>query len=303
MSIDYEALLDARRDARIEAAMDGRGDLEPPWARFPAFTRYTINWRMGAGEDWLHMWRRWLERTPDPAERRDYLRRHPRAPRTWADLVYAILRPGTSSMKYDEANTPALIDEGLVGDDVAFDAWVGALTRQHGGVGRIWHDDDPAGTLRYSPRALGFCARWALLERQKDPSGGWLDDRMPPPEAWASFAVATATGEVGDTDANRAEAERRGLAPRWPDVDEGLSRASVELAAAGAPAAPWAFAIAADSCVQSYEMDMGYADAWVLWLTTNADDPTTLTRYLRSQPPLPEVWRAMLHERAPWLLD
>ena len=38
---------------------DETGLAEPPWKVFPDYDRYTIGWRMGAGEDYWHAFSDW----------------------------------------------------------------------------------------------------------------------------------------------------------------------------------------------------------------------------------------------------
>src|SRR4051812_2758706 len=82
--------------ARLPEHLDGNGDLAPPWERFPTYTRYTIGWRMGTGEDWLSLWHAFLEALgPAFGARLASRRRHPPAPFTWADWVHSVLHPSS----------------------------------------------------------------------------------------------------------------------------------------------------------------------------------------------------------------
>jgi ribA/ribD-fused uncharacterized protein len=70
----------------VGADAELRGMLPPPWIAFPGLTRYSIGWRMGAGEDFISRWgqmylalgpearQRFQERWPEPDddEWRDY---------------------------------------------------------------------------------------------------------------------------------------------------------------------------------------------------------------------------------------
>ena len=54
--------------AHLAEHLDKRGDLAPPWERFPTYERCTIGWRMGEGESWLGMWEVFNEElAPDAA--------------------------------------------------------------------------------------------------------------------------------------------------------------------------------------------------------------------------------------------
>lgn len=79
--------MDERRAARLAAALaEQGGELEPPWARFPWISRYSIGWRMGSGESYSMVWSDFAdEKITTTDEALAYLRRHPPAPRTWAD--------------------------------------------------------------------------------------------------------------------------------------------------------------------------------------------------------------------------
>jgi hypothetical protein len=81
--------MDERRAARLAAAVaEQGGELEPPWARFPWISRYSIGWRMGSGESYMVLWSDFVdERIETTDEALEYLRRHPPAPRTWADWI------------------------------------------------------------------------------------------------------------------------------------------------------------------------------------------------------------------------
>lgn len=80
--------MEERRAARLAAALaEQGGELEPPWARFPWISRYSIGWRMGMGESYSMLWSDFAEKITTPDEALAYLRRHPPAPRTWADTV------------------------------------------------------------------------------------------------------------------------------------------------------------------------------------------------------------------------
>jgi hypothetical protein len=111
-------------------------DLAPPWARFPTYERYTIGWRMGAGEDYLVRWWAFVTTLPaDEASRRAYLRRHPPAPFTWAERVAQVLRPRAaddgdgdgdddgSDVEAAHARRIALAADGLIAEDVAYRTW------------------------------------------------------------------------------------------------------------------------------------------------------------------------------------
>jgi len=50
----------------IASEIDAHGTMLPLWRRYPDIERYSIGWRMGSGEWYLHLWQLWFERlTPD----------------------------------------------------------------------------------------------------------------------------------------------------------------------------------------------------------------------------------------------
>lgn len=81
--------MDERRADRLAAALaEQGGELQPPWAHLPWISRWSIGWRMGTGEDYAMMWSDFSdEKIHGLTEALAYLRRHPRAPRTWADWL------------------------------------------------------------------------------------------------------------------------------------------------------------------------------------------------------------------------
>ncbi len=46
----------------------------PPWAAFPFYSAFTIGWRMGDGEWYLHEWFQWYDK-PGPEDKMDYRNR------------------------------------------------------------------------------------------------------------------------------------------------------------------------------------------------------------------------------------
>ncbi len=81
--------MDERKAARLAAMIaEQGGEMEPPWSRLPWIQRWSIGWRMGIGEDYGVMWTNFSdEKLHGLTEALAYLRRHPKAPRTWADWV------------------------------------------------------------------------------------------------------------------------------------------------------------------------------------------------------------------------
>jgi len=292
VSTDY----DDRLDARIAEEADENGDIQPPWARFPTYTRTTIGWRMGSGEDWMWMWRRWLSRLTGRGARLAYLRRHPKAPRTWANMVHDLLEEGDFVIALPEDVVEGLIREGLVGDDVAFDTWAAHIDDM--GI-PPWGDFSPPWkgypdrnreraetsetALRYHTRGLSFWARWVLVQRHRRGDDDWIARWRPSP-GWERFYWAAFTGEVGDVE---------GL--------KGLTRVSLELAANGAPETPWRRGLPPADYADSYDVfHMRYTDAWLLWASCTFDDAPTWLAYLRHRGPVPSDWEALIQRELGW---
>jgi N-acetylglutamate synthase-like GNAT family acetyltransferase len=74
---------DALLDEAIARELAEHGTLAPPWRKYPEIPRRSIGWRMGAGEWYLWMWRRWWA-SIDAAARDGYITRwSEEAPKEW----------------------------------------------------------------------------------------------------------------------------------------------------------------------------------------------------------------------------
>lgn len=71
------ATTDAQLDRAIAQELAARGTLEPLWVRFPEIPRYSIGWRMGAGEWYAWMFGRWWSEMLDAGARAAYRVRWP----------------------------------------------------------------------------------------------------------------------------------------------------------------------------------------------------------------------------------
>ncbi len=65
-------------------------EMQPPWEMFPDIPRYSIGWRMGAGEDCWHDWRTWF-RGLSVEGREHYRRIHPE-PKTWEGVYDSLFK-------------------------------------------------------------------------------------------------------------------------------------------------------------------------------------------------------------------
>ncbi len=105
--------------------LDARGDMLPPWAKYPEIMVASTGWRMGYGYDWLLTWYAWVDALPrDQATRRAYLLRHPPAPRSWTYELDRVLHPrppedGDERDEVDEGDDDELdeCDDELEDDD------------------------------------------------------------------------------------------------------------------------------------------------------------------------------------------
>lgn len=273
--------------ARLAEHLDPNGDLAPPWERFPTYERYTIGWRMGTGEDWLVMWRIFLDDL-DPAYevRLAYLKRHPPAPVTWASWVYAILHPDDEDEDDEDEDDEdddleeearvaaerraALLELGVVASDVAYPTW---LRQQQTMVWPWTNSEMPENAARYWTRDLWFWSR-RVTELRADPR--WTPP--PVPDAWQPCASPLATGEAGSLDL------RRGL----------LSLA--QILSAGEVVPPWKLGLTLDDFADSFDEDMGYVDAFRLWGMSAFDDRDQMRRYLDATG-MPESWAGWVAEQ------
>jgi hypothetical protein len=267
--------------ARLPEFLNGDGDLAPPWERFPNYERYTIGWRMGAGEDWLGLWQVFLEDL-DPAFeiRLAYLRRHPPAPATWADEVHSVLYP--SSLEADREDDEGAAAErraafelaGLIASDVAYSTWLS----QQRGVRWPWeYAETPETAARHWTRDLWFWSR-QVAKLRTDPA--WVPSAVP--ERWQPCAAPLRTGDV-----------------RSPDLCSGLLSLA-QMLSAGRVTPPWQLGLPLDSFADSFEDDMEYVDAFRLWGTSSFDDREQLQRYLAATE-VPEVWERWAAEQ--FLMD
>jgi hypothetical protein len=265
---------------RLPEYLDDRGDLAPPWERFPHYERYSLGWRMGSGEDWLGLWHVFLERLgPTYEARLAYLRRHRPAPFTWADNVYEALHPSLSEDESDDGDDriakerrSELLEMGLIASDAAFPTWLG----QQQGVRWPWtYSDTPEHAAHRCTRDLEFWSRQVAALRG-DPA--WT---VPPvPDAWQSCAEPLATGKTGPL-----------------DPDQGLLSLARSLAA-GHVTPPWELGLTPHDFADSFEGDMGYVDAFRLWCLSAFDDREHLQRYLGATR-MPDKWQAWIATQLP----
>ncbi len=265
--------------ARLAENLDPNGDIVPPWARFPHYERYTIGWRMGSGEDWLSYWHVFLEELdPTSDVRLAYLKRHPAAPVNWAERVYDVLHPSRERNDEEEdwvavQRRADLLQLGLIASDAAYPIW----RSQQAGVCWPWEFSDdpetPEGIARHWRRDLWFWSRPVVELRG---SAMWTMPEVP--ASWQACAEPLATGQVPDLDPSR------GL----------LSLA--QMFAAGSVVPPWQLGLDPTDFADSFEMDMGFVDAFRLWGMSAFDDREHLQHYLDATK-LPQNWEDWIAEQ------
>lgn len=264
--------------SRLGGYLDARGDLAPPWERFPVYERYTIGWRMGSGEDWLLLWSVFLEQLgPDSETRMAYLRRHPPAPINWADTVHHVLHPMDSGDDEPDPDVAAgrraaLLAQGLIASDASYRIWLGQQSE-------LWWPWDRHGTpesaARHNVREFWFWSRWAAELRT---SGAWVPPAAP--DVWASCAHALESGDAGPI-----------------DPEQGLLSLARQLCA-GYVTAPWQVGLPLADFADSFADDMGCVDAFRLWGMSVFDDAEQLRRYL-DEVGLPPEWEAWVAGQLP----
>src|SRR5215510_13236177 len=70
----------------IESEMTLQGDLLPVWIRYPQIPRYSIGWRMGAGESYMWVWDEWADKL-ERGQLVEYFKRYLPIPNDWIDWV------------------------------------------------------------------------------------------------------------------------------------------------------------------------------------------------------------------------
>lgn len=264
--------------AHLAEHLDAHGDLAPPWEAFPTYERMTIGWRMGAGEAWLGFWGAFAEQL-DPSfdARLAYLKRHAPAPVSWAASVFRVLHPAAADEDLDDDADAARAAERraelyrleLIGSDVAFATWLG----QQRGVRWPWDDGEtPEDAARYRTRDLWF---WSRQVGGLRAGPGWRAPAVP--EAWQACAAPLADGLAGEL-----------------ELDRGLLSLA-RMLSAGSVSAPWQLGLRLDDFADSFELDMGYVDAFRLWGMAAFDDREHLQRYLDATA-MPPPW-------ASWIAD
>lgn len=80
-----EEAWDLLRSVSVAPELEMDNDLPiPPWEVFPDIEKGSIGWRMGAGEDYLSIFRKWYD-SLSVRDKKNYTKRYP-IPEVWADM-------------------------------------------------------------------------------------------------------------------------------------------------------------------------------------------------------------------------
>lgn len=239
--------------------LDERGELKPPWVRFPHYERGTIGWRMGDGETWMGLWYHFCEKL-DKQGRIDHLRRHPRAPENWADIIFRVLNPDWDS-EVDSNQYQALRKDGFVGTDAAFHNWLLAGSER---VLPFWDGRPPSHAAQYLTRTFSFWSR-----AYHDPGLRTQYQIPPTPTPWTEVEQPLDNG--------------------WQILAGILLRGFV--------LTPWAAGLEPMEPDYSAGDGADFIDAYARWLCATFDDEPHLSKYLIANE-APEEWRTWAQEVA-----
>jgi hypothetical protein len=239
----------------------------PPWEKFPTYERYTIGWRMGHGEDYFYDWHIFIERLSNDYDTRlNYLKSHRPAPLNWCDHVFRVLYPeNKSKQKFggSSAETIKLLNLGLIEHDVAYNTWLQQQTH----LGWSWLvTKTPEDAARYDLREFWFFSR-QLNDARKH--GNLNIENVP--SSWQKVETQLLTGHLGDI-----------------NPTHGLLTLA-QMLCAGSVQPPWELGLSVDDFAGSFEMDMGYTDAFRLWIMSAFDDDKLLRNMLQING-IPDNW-------------
>ncbi len=246
-------------------------DYVPPWVEFPTYEQFSMGWRMGVGEDYIGEWSDFLRSLPiDYSSRLHYLQRHRPAPINWKETVMQVLYPeSNSAFDSDESQFLELLNLGLIEYDAAYQTW---LIQQETIVFPWSYSDEPIEAARYWTRDFWFFSRQLNGMRNR------LVESLTIPKPWKRFERQILTGDLGT------------LEPK-----EGLLTLA-QMLCAGSVLPPWDVGLTLDDFDDSFEMDMGYVDAYQLWIM-NAFDDDRMLRQMLSTTEIPTSWNAWINEQ------
>ncbi len=254
-------------------------DMVPPWEKYPTYEKYTIGWRMGAGEDYIHSWYRFVSKLPEAYDTRfAYLKRHRPAPVNWSDRVLDVLYPNEGYDDYESEisnkDQNKLIQLGLIEQDAAYNSWISQQVQ----IAWPWHTfDTPQDAARYSTRDFWFFSRQLKAAREK---GKVAFERIP--DNWKSVEKQLMSGDIGTVN------PAKGLI------------ALAQMLCVGTIESPWKLGLTLNDFQDSYEIDMGFVDAFRLWCTCAFDDDALLWEMFPKKE-IPGAWLDWFEEEV--LLD
>ena len=75
---------------------NGEGQMKPPWQAYPTYSRYSLGWRMGVGEDyWVQFWD-WFSCALSDEQRAAFIADYPE-PDGWEGCYQRMLADRTNS--------------------------------------------------------------------------------------------------------------------------------------------------------------------------------------------------------------
>jgi len=252
-------------------------EMVPPWEEFPTYERHTIGWRMGAGETYGYDWYKFIVSLPEDYDTRlNYLRRHRAAPLNWGDEVLNVLYPNLESeQEYgcSQAEISRLLNLGLVEYDAAYHTWLSKQSE----IMWPWSwlaSDSPKEAARYRNRELWFFSRQLDRARQHG------DVKFATvPDSWKNVETQLLTGQLGDV-----------------NPAQGLLTLA-QMLCAGSVKPPWTLGLTLEDFTDSFEIDMGYSDAFRLWIMSAFDDDMLLREMLQKTK-IPKEWIEWIKEEA-----
>ena len=253
-------------------------EMAPPWEAFPTYPRHSMGWRMGVGEGYAQEWHAFIDTLPSDYDvRLGYLKRHRPAPVNMGKLVLSVLEPDRHSdgqMDCSEEELQRLLGLGLVEYDAAYYTWLNQQPDIAWPWLRPW-GDTPEDAARYGTREFWFFSRQLDAARQ---AGSINVSKVP--RKWRGLKSELLTGRLGKVE------PARGL----------LSLA--QLFCAGTIQPPWAFGLSPIDFRNSFDKDMGYCDAFRLWIMDSFDDDILLRRILQTGGGIPDEWAEWVDEHA-----
>ena len=247
----------------------------PPWEAFPTYERYTIGWRMGSGEQYLHDWYDFLKTIPANFESRlAYLKHHRPAPLNWGNMVYHTLYPN-SQQKYDadcKSHIQNFLKLEIVEYDAAYQTWHNKQQKL------VWpwtfsFFDTPEKAARYITREFWFFSR--QLQSQRTSEFVITEDI---PSNWQDVRHEIQTGAVINIDPSK-----------------GLLTLA-KMLCAGSVVPPWKLGLSLENFEDDFDMDMGYVDAFRLWIMCCFDDESLLSQVLKNSD-INDEWQEWITEQ------